>query len=182
MSLAKAKVKLPGNISSKLRLRVANAIKRSNVESLSRKEFIKSIRSGDVPTQNSWPPISDKWNKRRDKLDQAGQKTHKDYRSGSNNATFSGEFLDKIKAVFVVSALELRIFASGSHRGYKNIRGGQTYKSGKKAGQTIPRTGKSTKNKTIAKGLADQGRQIFKLTDSFRKAFIKEVKKSIRRL
>lgn len=179
--VAKAKVTLPKDIDKRLKLLVANAIKNSNVEENSKKEFVKSIRNGDVPSENNWPDISDKWSRRRDKLKSAGQKTDKSFSSSSNTATFSGEFLDKIKVVFVTSILELRIFASGGHRGYINLRGGERYKSGKKEGKTVPRRGKSTKNATIAKGLADQGRDIFKLTDSFRKAFIKNVKKAVQR-
>lgn len=116
-------------------------------------------KEGILPDGSSVRGIRKKWAVRRSRLAEFNQPS-RFWRRFYSNLTFTGKFLSSFKTDIQKTSrgVRYRIEPSGTHPGYKNVRAGETYKSGKKKGQTVPARGESVSNSKIGEGQIDQGR------------------------
>lgn len=94
--------------------------------------------------------------------------THDEYFAGRSNLTFSGEFIDSIKAKIVKKDNSVFIAPTGKHPGYFGANG-------------IPTRKGQPRNIDIAKGQKEMGRNILEMTKTLKKEIIREVKKEFKK-
>lgn len=128
-------------------------------ETRSKKGFDESGKRKNLPS-----PLSTEWSRYKDKL--AGiNKTHPTYGKGRSNLTFTGQLLNSLKAFFERNTITIK--PTGTHRGYKQIRGGRS---------------KDVENEKIAEGLESLGYKFLGVDDKTEKKIKTEITRFIRRL
>ena len=97
------KVKIKGvdfsKVSGRVKLQIGRAIKKSNAEEEVTEVLVEEIRKNGIKPDLKISTI----NKR--KQDARHNITHSSYRAGKSNLTFSGQLLDSLRSIFIVSKL-----------------------------------------------------------------------------
>ena len=131
--------------------------------------IVKNIRGetrkggGDL---TSLKALESKTQKRRESIAK-NNPTHDLYKKGKSNLTLTGQTLDAINGTTADTNPLMSIGADGSHSGYLQ-------KNGKRS--------KSVPFKTILKGQAEKGRNIFKVSDRMKQTISNIIKSNLRRL
>ena len=94
------------------RLKIGNAIKRSNFQDELADLTVEKIRKANLVAG-----ISSEWSERRDKLATVNA-VHPDYKLFKSNLTFTGQLLNSVVVKFVIKKLTFIYTAKGSHKPY----------------------------------------------------------------
>jgi len=149
--MATVKVTIGSGVAKSINNKVKKKLETKKVLSEVNKQVQSALR------ENRYSPLALKTIKRRKRLATVNS-TDPKYSSGRSNLTFTGEFIKSITARFT-KGFGLNIKPRGKHRGYKLINGGRS---------------KSVNNADIARGQADQGRDIVtNLQDNIVKRIVK---------
>jgi len=145
---------------------VTRAVSESGILEEIAEFVIKSIRDRNNPsTGKNFKQLRDVTINWRGEMEKYNP-THPDYAQAKSNLTLSGEFIDSIKAKLIKSRLSVFVRPTGSHPGYFGANG-------------LPTRKKQPKNIDIAKGQAEMGRNILKMTDKMKKQIIEIVKRRL---
>jgi 6-phosphofructokinase len=164
--MAKVTVKLSRKFGNSAVRAIVKTIKNSGVEKVILEDMQESIRAGKNPESGkSYKGLKDTTIKRRKRLSKFN-KTHPDYSAAKSNLTFSGQLVDSmfVKVEAMKTKIKWIIDVKGRRKGYKGVRG---------------KTLKSTSNKKVAEGLADQGRPLISISKKMQREISKKIKQVI---
>jgi hypothetical protein len=152
-----------------LKRQISRAVKSNKLLEEVAQDILTDVKgqaqSGRNPDGSKYPSLSSSWVERRKRLSTTN-KVSGLYAPRRSNVTFTGEFIDSIKARINKSKGTIAIEATGTHSKYRGIRK-----------RTV---GSKVKNADLATFLAEKGRNVIALRDTLLERIRSKIRRFVR--